>query len=203
MKTKATSMMRRNDGCSSFRQSALFIAAVALGTATAVHAADCYWAGGTSSAWETAGNWTTTAKKPTNDGAYFRKDKFADRFKNDKYVVTFSAAETNNWRTYFNDCGTASAPIVLRGSNVSRRRLRSSCGQTTPRAALQAATQPIAMLKIMKASTSARTRPEATAATLTAKPRPATHTCVSSRERTRRATPTATSYSATIRMTAI
>ena len=106
MKTKATSMMRRNDGCSSFRQSALFIAAVALGTATAVHAADCYWAGGTSSAWETAGNWTTTAKKPTNDGAYFRKDKFADRFKNDKYVVTFSAAETNTWRTYFNNCGT-------------------------------------------------------------------------------------------------
>ena len=119
MKTKATGMMRRNDGYSPFRQSTLFIAAVALGAATAVHAADCYWAGGTSSAWETAGNWTTTAKKPTNDGAYFRKDKFADRFKNDKYVVTFSAAEANTWRTYFNDCGTASAPIVLRGSNAS------------------------------------------------------------------------------------
>ena len=119
MKTKATSMMRRNDGCSSFRQSALFIAAVALGTATAVHAADCYWAGGTSSAWETAGNWTTTAKKPTNDGAYFRKDKFADRFKNDKYVVTFSAAETNTWRTYFNNCGTANEPIILRANNAT------------------------------------------------------------------------------------
>ena len=119
MKTKATGMMRRNDGYSPFRQSTLVIAAVALGAATAVHAADCYWAGGTSSAWETAGNWTTTEKKPTNDGAFFRKDKFADRFKNDKYVVTFSAAEANTWRTYFNNCGSANEPIILRANNAT------------------------------------------------------------------------------------
>ena len=93
----------------------------ALFAATVVHAADCYWAGETSSAWETSGNWTTTARKPTNDGGYFRSDKFHNKFKSGSraYLVTFSAAETNNWRTYFNNCGTASAPIVLRANDAA------------------------------------------------------------------------------------
>ena len=97
------------------------IALAALFVATAVHAVDCYWAGETSSAWETSGNWTTTARKPTNDGGYFRSDKFHNNFKSGSraYLVTFSAAETNNWRTYFNNCGTASAPIVLRANDAA------------------------------------------------------------------------------------
>ena len=84
-------------------------------------AADCYWAGGTSSAWDNTANWTTTAKKPVNDGAYFRSDKFHNNFKSGSraYLVTFNAAETNLWRTYFNNCGSASAPIVLRASNAA------------------------------------------------------------------------------------
>ena len=97
------------------------IALAAFFVATAVHAADCYWAGETSSAWETSGNWTTEARKPTNDGGYFRSDKFHNNFKSGSraYLVTFSAAETNNWRTYFNNCGTASAPIVLRANDAA------------------------------------------------------------------------------------
>ena len=84
-------------------------------------AANCFWAGETSSDWATSANWTTTVRKPTNDGGYFRSDKFHNNFKSGDraYLVTFSAAETNNWRTHFNNCGTASAPIVLRGSNAS------------------------------------------------------------------------------------
>lgn len=99
--------------------------ATALCAATA-QAADCYWAGGTSSDWGTVANWTTGNKVPTNDGAYFRSDKFNNNFKsgNRAYLVTFAAAHTNNWRTYFNNCGTASAPIILRGSNAS-------CGLTS------------------------------------------------------------------------
>ena len=79
-------------------------------------AADCYWAGGTSSDWGTVANWTTGGKVPTNDGAYFRKDKFNSRFTGDGNLVTFNAAYTNTYRTYFNNCGTASSPIVLRAS---------------------------------------------------------------------------------------
>ena len=95
--------------------------AVVLGLAQTTGAADCYWAGGTNSAWETSGNWTTTARKPTNDGGFFRKDKFNSAFTSGSraYLVTFSAAETNQWRTFFNNCGSASAPIILRGSNAA------------------------------------------------------------------------------------
>ena len=96
---------------------------VAFGAAAALpsQTANCFWAGGTSSDWATSGNWTTTARKPTNDGAYFRNDKFHDNFKsgNRAYLITFSAAETNQGRTFFNNCGTASAPIILRASNAS------------------------------------------------------------------------------------
>ena len=96
-------------------------AAIIAVAAGAANAADCYWAGGTSSAWETAANWTTTARKPTNDGGYFRSDKFNNNFKSGSraYIVQFNAAETNLWRTYFSNCGTASAPIVLRASNAA------------------------------------------------------------------------------------
>ena len=89
--------------------------------AQTAQAADCYWAGGTSSDWATSANWTTTARKPTNDGAYFRSDKFHNKFNSGDRanLVTFSAAETNQWRTYFNNCGTASAPIILRASKAS------------------------------------------------------------------------------------
>ena len=97
------------------------IAAFCMAAAVPSMAADCYWAGGTSSDWATSANWTTTARKPTNDGGFIRSDKFHDNFKsgNRAYLITFSAAETNNWRTFFNNCGTASAPIILRASNAS------------------------------------------------------------------------------------
>ena len=106
--------------CAAAAKAAVAFAA-ALGLVRTAEAADCYWAGGTSSAWDNTANWTTTAKKPINDGAYFRSDKFHNNFKSGSraYLVTFSAAETNLWRTYFNNCGSASAPIVLRGSNAS------------------------------------------------------------------------------------
>jgi hypothetical protein len=115
MKPHKTGIRCRND------KRSFVIALAALFVATAVHAADCYWAGETSSAWETSGNWTTEARKPTNDGGYFRSDKFHNNFKSGSraYLVTFSAAETNNWRTYFNNCGTASAPIVLRANDAA------------------------------------------------------------------------------------
>ena len=102
------------------------IAAFCAAAAVPSMAADCYWAGGTSSDWGTVANWTTGNKVPDNDGAYFRSDKFNNNFKsgNRAYLVTFDAAHTNNWRTYFNNCGTASAPIILRGSNAS-------CGLTS------------------------------------------------------------------------
>ncbi len=107
-------------GGSRFVASAL-LALFAFAATQTVQAADCYWAGGTSSDWATSANWTTTAQKPTNDGAYFRSDKFHNNFKSGSraYLVTFSAAETNNWRTYFNNCGSASAPIVLRGTSAA------------------------------------------------------------------------------------
>ena len=116
---KLTERIRRSMKPRSFALSALF--AIALGLAQTAGAADCYWAGGTSSAWDNTANWTTTAKKPINDGAYFRSDKFHNNFKSGSraYLVTFSAAETNLWRTYFNNCGSASAPIILRGNNAS------------------------------------------------------------------------------------
>ncbi|MBR6733555.1 MAG: hypothetical protein IKL96_04045 [Kiritimatiellae bacterium] len=115
MKSDKAGVIRRND------RRSFVIALAVLFAATVVHAADCYWAGETSSAWETSGNWTTTARKPTNDGGYFRSDKFHNNFKSGSraYLVTFSAAETNNWRTYFNNCGTASAPIVLRANDAA------------------------------------------------------------------------------------
>jgi hypothetical protein len=90
---------------------------LAMFAAGAVNAADCYWAGGTSSDWATSANWTTTARKPTNDGAFFKSDQFSDRFKNDNYVVTFSSEEVNYWRTFFNNCGTAQNPIILRATD--------------------------------------------------------------------------------------
>ena len=97
------------------------IAAFCAAAAMPSKAADCYWAGGTSSDWATSANWTTTARKPTNDGGFFRSDKFHNNFKSGSraYLVTFSAAETNLWRTFFNNCGSASAPIILRGSNAA------------------------------------------------------------------------------------
>ncbi|MBO7684590.1 MAG: hypothetical protein J6T51_07685 [Kiritimatiellae bacterium] len=99
----------------------LFSALCALTAALTAQASDCYWAGGTSSDWGTVANWTTGNKVPTGDGAYFRSDKFNNNFKsgNRAYLVTFDAAHTNTYRTYFNNCGTASAPIILRGSNAS------------------------------------------------------------------------------------
>lgn len=104
-----------------WRVVSMTIAAFCAAAAVPSIAADCYWAGGTSSAWETSGNWTTTARKPTNDGGFFRSDKFHNNFKSGSraYLVTFSAAETNLWRTFFNNCGSASAPIILRGSNAA------------------------------------------------------------------------------------
>ena len=97
------------------------IAAFCAAAALPSMAADCYWAGGTSSDWATSANWTTTARKPTDDGGFFRSDKFHNNFKSGSraYLVTFSAAETNLWRTFFNNCGSASAPIILRGSNAA------------------------------------------------------------------------------------
>ena len=87
-------------------------------------------------------------------------------------------------------------------TTAARRRLRSSSGVVTPHAVSRAATLHPTKTQIMKASTSARTRPEATAVPPIPELRLATPTCVSSRERTRHATHTATSSSATIRMTA-
>ena len=55
MKPHKTGIRCRND------KRSFVIALAALFVGTAVHAADCYWAGETSSAWETSGNWTTTA----------------------------------------------------------------------------------------------------------------------------------------------
>ena len=109
---------------------AAFCAAVALPSM----AADCYWAGGTSSDWATAANWTTTPQKPTNDGGFFRNDKFHANFTSGSraYLVTFSAAETNTWRTFFNNCGTASAPIVLRGNNAACGLTSGDAGSTDP-----------------------------------------------------------------------
>ncbi len=97
------------------------IAAFCMAAAVPSMAADCYWAGGTSSDWGTVANWTTGNKVPDNDGAFFRKDKFNSNFTSGSraYLVTFNAAHTNNWRTFFNNCGSASAPIILRASNAS------------------------------------------------------------------------------------
>ena len=82
-----------------------------------------YWTGGSNADWGTVANWTGTANiVPSNDGAFFQNDKFSERFKTDadnKYVVTFSAAETNTWNTYFNNCGTAENPIILRATKAS------------------------------------------------------------------------------------
>ena len=82
-----------------------------------------YWTGGTSADWGTVANWTGTANiVPSNDGAFFQNDKFSERFKTDadnKYVVTFSAAKVNTWNTYFNNCGTAENPIILRATAKS------------------------------------------------------------------------------------
>ena len=91
------------------------IAAFCMAAAVPSMAADCYWAGGTSSDWATSANWTTTTRKPTNDGGFIQSGKFHDNFKsgNRAYLITFSAAETNQWRTFFNNCGSASAPIIL------------------------------------------------------------------------------------------
>ena len=117
--TKGIHRGGRGAGTYSFALSAMF--AVAFALAQTAGAADCYWAGGTSSDWATSANWTTTARKPTNDGGFFRSDKFHNNFKSGSraYLVTFSAAETNLWRTFFNNCGSASAPIILRGSNAA------------------------------------------------------------------------------------
>lgn len=99
----------------------LLAAFFAFATAQFAQAANCYWAGGTSSDWGTVANWTNGNKVPNNDGAYFRSDKFNDNFKsgNRAYLVTLNAAHTNNWRTFFCKCGTASAPIILRANNAT------------------------------------------------------------------------------------
>ena len=99
----------------------LLAAFFAFATAQFAQAANCYWAGGTSSDWGTVANWTTGNKVPNNDGAYFRSDKFNNNFKsgNRAYLVTLNAAHTNNWRTFFCKCGTASAPIILRANNAT------------------------------------------------------------------------------------
>lgn len=97
------------------------IAAFCAAAAMPSMAADCYWAGETSSDWATSANWTTTTRKPTNDGGFIQSGKFHNNFKSGSraYLITFSAAETNNWRTFFNNCGSASAPIILRGDNAT------------------------------------------------------------------------------------
>ena len=104
-----------------WRVVSMTIAAFCAAAAMPSKAADCYWAGGTSSDWATSANWTTTTRKPTNDGGFIQSGKFHNNFKSGSraYLITFSAAETNNWRTFFNNCGSASAPIILRGDNAT------------------------------------------------------------------------------------
>lgn len=91
----------------------LFVAIFAFVAAQFAQSATCYWTGGISSAWGTAENWSSN-KVPTDDGAFFRSDKFGSN-----YLVTFDGAYVNNWRTFFNNCGTASDPIVLRANDAT------------------------------------------------------------------------------------
>ena len=63
--------------------SCLIVAFAVMFAAGAAQAANCYWEGGTSSDWGTAANWSGTVQVPGNDGAYFRSDKFSERFKTD------------------------------------------------------------------------------------------------------------------------
>lgn len=163
---------------------------IALGLAQTAGAADCYWAGGTSSDWATSANWTTTTRKPTNDGGFIRSDKFHDNFKSGSraYLITFSAAETNQWRTFFNNCGSASAPIILRGDNAT-------CGLTGGDSTKNTDLEGIYIGTYYYDGISLPIK--------AARPGRATPGYVSSRGRLRRATNTAISSSATIRMTAI
>ena len=91
----------------------LFVAIFAFVAAQFAQSATCYWTGGISSAWGPAENWSSN-KVPTDDGAFFRSDKFGSN-----YLVTFDGAYVNNWRTFFNNCGTASDPIVLRANDAT------------------------------------------------------------------------------------
>ena len=115
------------------RLAAVLAFATALATGGA-WAADCYWAGGTSSDWGTVANWTTGGKVPDNDGAFIRKDKFHNNFKSGDraYLITFNAAHINGWRTFFNNCGTASEPIVLRANNASNGLTTGDAGSSDP-----------------------------------------------------------------------
>ena len=114
-------LMKLTTATRAWRVVSMTIAAFCAAAAMPSMAADCYWAGGTSSDWATSANWTTTTRKPTNDGGFIQSGKFHDNFKSGSraYLITFSAAETNQWRTFFNNCGTASAPIILRGDNAT------------------------------------------------------------------------------------
>ena len=154
------------------RLAAVLAIATALATGGA-GAENCYWAGGTSSDWGTVANWTTGNKVPDNDGAYFRSDKFHNNFKsgNRAYLVTFAAAHTNHWRTFFCKCGTASAPIILRANNATSGL---TSGDTTE-----------TKRKKRREFTSARRTMEATPAARTAMQAKVTHTCDSRRERLR------------------
>ena len=109
----------------------LAVAIFALAVAQTAQAANCYWAGGTSSDWGTVANWTTGNKVPDNDGAYFRSDKFTSTFTNNNLTVTFGAAKSNNWRTYFNNCGSAAKPIVLRSTGDASYGLTSGDATST------------------------------------------------------------------------
>ena len=98
----------------------LFVAIFAFVAAQFAQAATCYWTGGENSSWGTKENWSSNENKvPTDDSAFFLSDKFDSRFTGDNYLVTFDGAYVNNKRTFFNYCGTASDPIVLRANDAS------------------------------------------------------------------------------------
>ena len=97
---------------------------IALGLAQTAGAANYKWTGKSSREWNTTGNWSASGSQggrvlPTNDGAYFDSDNFNSRFTGDGLVVTINNVFTNSWRSYFSHCGSASAPVVLRGTSAA------------------------------------------------------------------------------------
>ena len=99
-------------------------AAAAMFAATAANAASYKWTGKSSREWNTTGNWSVSGNQngrtlPTNDGAYFDSANFNSRYTGDGLVVTINSVFTNAYRTYFSNCGSSSAPVVLRGTSAA------------------------------------------------------------------------------------